>query len=95
MRDYELTVLFVPELSDKELDKEIKKLVDALEKAGAKVARKADPVKKPLAYQIAKKSEAHYVYLELQVPPDKLGELDQKVKAEEKIIRYLYVRKIA
>lgn len=92
MRDYELTVLFKPDLTEKELDKELKLLSDSLEKQGAKVKKKHDPVKKTLAYEIAKQREAFYVYLEVAVESAKVAGVDEKLRLDEKIIRYLLVR---
>lgn len=93
MRDYELTVLLKPDLTEKELDKEVRLLADLLEKNGAKIKSKKDAVKKPLAYAVGKWTEAHYVYLELTLESDKVNKLDEKVRLEENIIRYLLVRK--
>lgn len=89
MRDYELTVLLRPEISEKELDKEVKQLCELLEKQGAKVKSKKDAVKKSLAYEIAKYREASYVYFELEIGPDKVAGVDQKLRLSENIIRYL------
>ena len=93
MREYELTVLFRADLAEKELDKEVKDLVGLLEKAGAKIAKKVDAVKKSLAYEIAKVREAYYVYCELEVDPAKLSGLGAKLKLDENLLRYLLVRK--
>lgn len=91
MRDYELTVLFKPDLAEKELDKGIKLLVDLFEKNGAKIKSRKDPVKKILAYKIAKAREAFYVYFELELDGDKVLAIDEKLRLGENIIRYLLV----
>jgi len=93
MRDYELTVLFRADLAEKELDKEVKNMVALLEKAGAKVTKKTDAVKKTLAYEIAKAREAAYVYCELSLEPNKLAELEAKLKLDENLLRYLLCRR--
>lgn len=91
MRDYELTVLLRPDISEKELDKEVKSLSELFEKQGAKVKSKKDPVKKSLAYEIKKYREAYYGYFVLSMAPDKVGELDKKLHLAENVIRYLLV----
>ncbi len=91
MRDYELTVLLRPDISEKELDKEIKGLSDIFEKQGAKVKSKKDPVKKSLAYEIKKVREAFYSFFVLEMAPDKVAELDKKLHLAENVIRYLLV----
>lgn len=95
MRDYELTVLFGADLSEKELDKQVKDLSDLLLKVGAKVKAKKDAVKKALAYEIKKQREGWYVFFEVQNEPAKTAEIDQKLRLAEKVLRYLYVSKVA
>lgn len=91
MRDYELTVLLRPDISEKELDKEVKSLSDIFEKQGAKVKARKDPVKKSLAYEISKYREAYYAFFVLSMMPDKVAELDKKLHLAENVIRYLLV----
>lgn len=93
MRDYELTVLLKPDLKDAELDHEVKDLQTLLEKNGAKVKSKKDPAKRALSYEIAKVREAYYVYFELELDPGSVAGFEEKVRLEEKVIRYLLVRK--
>lgn len=93
MRDYELTMMLKPTLSDKELDKEVKSLSDLLSKAGAEVSTRTDPKKQNLAYEIAGCREAYYVFMELQTKPEAVAIIDGKLKQQENIIRYLLVKK--
>lgn len=93
MRDYELTVLLKPDLTEKELDKEVKLLSDLLEKNGAKIKSKKDAVRRVLAYPVAKQTQAYYVYLELEMESDKVAGVDEKLRLEEKVIRYLLVKR--
>lgn len=91
--NYELTILLSPNLAEKELAKETKNLADLLEKTGAKVTKKLEPAKKVLAYEIKKYKEAHYLYLELELKPEMVSAIDQKLKLEENVVRWLLVRK--
>lgn len=95
MRDYELTVLLRPDLKEKELDKIMADLASFLEKSGAKVKSKKDPVKKILAYEIAKFREAFYGYFELAMESGKLSEVESKLRLDEKLIRYLLVKHVS
>jgi small subunit ribosomal protein S6 len=92
MNNYELTILLKPDLGEKEVIKEIKNLTDLLEKAGAKVSKKIEPAKKALAYEIKKFREAYYFYLELGLKPEGVAVVDQKLKLQENVVRYLLVR---
>jgi small subunit ribosomal protein S6 len=93
MNNYELTILIKPDLGEKEVAKEAKNLADLLEKAGAKIIKKLEPAKKALAYEIKKLREAYYFYLELELKPEAVLAIDQKLKLQENTIRYLLVRK--
>ncbi len=93
MRDYELTVLVKPG-DEKGLDKEIKALQTTLDKAGAKTLKKNDPLKRPLAYEIGHLREAIYLYYELSLKPAEVAEINNKLKLNENVIRYLLVKKI-
>ncbi len=93
MRIYELTVLFEPELSEKDLGKATKDLQGLLGKNGAKIKTNSDPVKRATAYEIGKHRDAFYLYQELEMKPEDISALDEKLKLEDSIIRYLLIRK--
>ena len=95
MRDYELTILLQPSLSEKDAEKTVKDISAILEKLGAKIKKKTDPEKRQLAYEIAKNKEALYVYIEFQLDPEKekVMEMESKIKLVGNIIRYLLVKK--
>jgi len=93
MRDYELTVLLKPTLTDKEIDKITKTLTDLLTKAGGKVVKKTDAAKKALAYKIADFREGFYAYMELNLKPEDIKEIERTLKLQENIVRYLLIVK--
>lgn len=93
MNDYELTVLVKTTIGEKDLDKEIKSLQNLLDKLGAKITAKKDAVKQQLAYEIKKLREANYVYVEFSAPSEVPAQLENKLKINENVIRYLLVRK--
>ena len=93
MRDYELTVLFGGRLGEKEMDKEIKSLQDLLEKNGAKISKKTDPTKKMLAYEVKKQREGFYVYFEVNLEPEKVAEVENKIRLMDNVIRHLIIAK--
>lgn len=93
IRDYELTILLKPTLSEKDADKEMKSLVAVLEKAGVTDIKKTDPEKRQLAYEIAKVTEALYAFFEFKLESDKVLVLETQLKLQDNIIRYLLVKK--
>lgn len=93
MRDYELTILVKPDLTEKELDKEVKLLGDFLEKNGAKIKSKKDPEKRSTAYPVAKFREAWYVSMELSLDPQTLAGIEEKLRVTDNVVRHLLVKK--
>lgn len=93
MREYELTVILNPGLEGKELDAEVKAVQAILDKAGAKITSKSDPVKKALAYEIAKNKEGQYAFYAISLEPSNVAEVESKIKLQDSVIRYLLVSK--
>jgi small subunit ribosomal protein S6 len=87
MAKYEITFVF---------SKDNKILVEALKKdlesAKAKIIKEEDWGVKPLAYPIDKKTEAAYLYFEVEIEPAKIKKLEEKLRLEEALIRHLIVR---
>lgn len=82
---YELTFL----LND---EGELKSLESLVESVEGKVVNKQKWGSKELAYPIKKQSTALYYTWELDVAPQKLKELKQKLNYSEKLLRYLLLK---
>lgn len=91
MRKYELTVILPTDLKKEDSEKIVDKISKAIELGEGKIAKHTDLGKKELAYVINKVKEGNYYFWEFSSEPDKLKEIDRKVRAEEKIMRYLIV----
>ena len=92
MRDYELTVLLAPTLSEKDLDKEVAKIQALVTKGGGK-AKGKDTKKRALAYEIRKVKEAYEAFFDVQMPPETLGQIEPGLRLMDSVIRYLLVVK--
>ena len=89
MKLYELTYLISPELSESEL-KSLNEKINSLIQKGAGVLNEVKlPIKKRLGQLIKKQREAFLINLSFYLEPDKLGNLEQQLKSEKKILRYL------
>ncbi|MDP3955352.1 MAG: 30S ribosomal protein S6 [bacterium] len=93
MRDYEIVLVFTPDKSKEVRDKVLEKVKKDLESLGGKVTSEDEWGKKQLAYRIKKENEAFFVYWEVAMEPASLNGLEQKMKLNEEILRYLLVRK--
>lgn len=89
-KTYELMVLLHPDL---EIDVEtpISKVEGLIKAAGGKVLKSDNWGKKRLAYRIGRQDFAIYVYFEIQLPGDKVGELERSLIITEEVVRHLLV----
>ncbi len=94
MRYYQLTYLISPELNEEEL-KVFQEKIDSLirEEGGNLADIKEGLVKKRLAYLINKKGQAYLSTLNFYLGSEKLKNLEKKLKAENRILRYLVLTK--
>lgn len=93
MRLYELTYLILPELKEEELNSLQEKIISLIQNNGGVLVSSEEPTKKSLFYPIKKKTEALLATLSFQLKPEKLKELEKKLKAEKNILRYLIITK--
>jgi len=92
VRDYELTVVFSPEIAGEEID-------DAIERVSQLITQKEGAIsevnkwgRRKLAYPIDNFREGNYVLIQLKLQPSKVAELDTKLKSREEVLRHLLVR---
>ncbi len=93
MRNYELTYLISPDLSETELKSFQEKIVSLIENKGGVLVSTNEPAKKKLAYPIKKRVEAYLSSLNFQLSPDRLIEMERELKTEENILRFLLITK--
>ena len=88
MAKYELTIVF-----SKDNSKTVTKTItDNIKASNAEVVSKDDWGVRPLAYMINKHTEAQYLHFILEMDETKAKQLEQKVKLEEQLLRYLLVK---
>jgi len=93
MKLYELTYFLSPDLSEEELKILQEKIVSLIQNEGGKLEKVKTPIKKGLAYSIKKRGEVFMASLDFYFSPEKLNELEKKLKSELKILRYLILKK--
>ena len=92
MKDYELSVLFHPDLemnSEPALDK-VRKVVKT---SGGTIINEENEGKKRLAYPIRGLQFALYYYADVQLPSDAPDKISTTLNINDEVIRYLLVRK--
>lgn len=89
-RTYELVTLLHPDL---EIDVEapIKKVEGIIADAGGRVTKRDNWGKKRLAYRIKQQDFAIYVYFELELPPQAVGQVENTLLITEEVLRHILV----
>lgn len=91
MKDYELSVLFHPDL-EMNLEPAIVKVKDLIEKNGGEITKEENEGKKRLAYSIQKLDFANYYYFEVKLPSDAPAKIEATLNITDEVIRYLLVK---
>ena len=92
MRDYELTVVFNPEISDEDLPAEIEKLGQLISQKGGVVGETNRWGRRRLAYPIGNYKEGNYVLTTVKMDAGAAQDLDATLGSVDQIIRHLLVR---
>lgn len=92
MRDYELTVVFSPEIAEEDLPGEIDKVSQLISQKGGAPGEANRWGRRRLAYPLKKFREGNYVLTPLKIEPDAAPDLEKSLRGFEQILRYLLVR---
>jgi small subunit ribosomal protein S6 len=93
MENYELTVVLPGKASANKKNKISKFIEDLLKTFEGKVKKTEDWGDIELAYLINKNSFGLFLYFEIELSPKLSKQLDDKLRLEEDIIRYLLIKK--
>ena len=93
-RSYELVFIADPRLTDEQVVALTDDYKAMIKTAGGKVVREESWGKRKLAYPIAKLNEGQYVILYIETPEgaNPFPEVEQRLRQNEKVLRYLTVR---
>ena len=91
MKEYELSVLFHPDL-EMNLDPALDKVKKIIETAGGKIDKEENDGKKRLAYSIDGQDFAVYYYINLSLPADAPAKISSTLNITDEVLRYLLVR---
>ena len=91
MKDYELSILFHPDL-EMNLDPALDKVKKLIESAGGKILKEEPDGKKRLAYPINGNEYAIYYFMDLELPADAPAKISNTLSITDEVIRYLIVK---
>jgi len=89
---YETVFIVNPDASQENTEKLTDDLVARVEAAGGRIVKRENWGVRPLAYPIAKRKRGHYVLLVTDGEAAAIAVLEQAIKLEERIIRFLTTR---
>jgi small subunit ribosomal protein S6 len=89
MRDYELVLIFHPDLEENALNELIEKVKSWILEAGGSVAKVDFWGKRRLAYLIKKQKDAQYVLVKYQAVPSFCTAMERNLRFMEPVIRFL------
>lgn len=92
MNSYELTLVIDPDVSAGDQKKLVEKIEKLITTAKGKVEKTAEWGKKELAYPIQKKLVGYFYFLTFNLSPAALSEIDQAIRLENQIMRYLLIK---
>ena len=88
MNKYELAVVVSAKIEDDERAQVIEKVKALVERFGGKISDVDEWGKKRLAYEIQKMKEAYYYFIHFESEADVPGEIEQRIRIMDNVLRY-------
>lgn len=95
MNKYELTVVVNAKIEDDERAQVIEKVKDLVTRFGGNVTDVDEWGKRRLAYEIQKMKEAYYYFIHFESDATTPGEIEQRIRIMDNVLRYLCVKQEA
>ena len=95
MNKYELAVVLTTKIEDEERAASIEKIKEVIARFGGVVTNVDEWGKKRLAYEIQKMKEAYYYFIHFESETTTPGEIEERIRIMDGVIRYLCVKQEA
>lgn len=92
MYSYELGIVFDPTLTDEEKTASYDKVKELIVRFGGEVTKEDDWGKRRLAYEIDKKREGFYYFVQFNAAGDVPPEIESRIRIMDEVMRYLTIR---
>ena len=93
MKNYELTYLISTDVSGEELKNLSEKIKSFIQEEEGTIKKTTEPSKTKLGYPIKEKGQGFLTILNFSLSPEKIANLEKKLKAENQILRYMILNK--
>lgn len=91
MKNYELAVVYNPNLDEETLAAEKESVNALIERFGGKVEKVDDWGKRRLAYEIQKLNEGIYNFITFSADTTAPAEIESRMRIKENVLRYLII----
>ena len=95
MKKYELALVLSAKIEDEERAAMLEKVQAIITTAGATITNIDEWGKKQLAYEIQKMREAYYYFIQFEGEATVPAELEERLRIEESVLRFLCVKQDA
>ena len=95
MNKYELALVVSAKIEDEVRDAVVEKAKGYITRYNGVITDVEEWGKKKLAYEIQKMKEAYYYFIHFDAEADVPGEIEQRIRIMDNVIRYLCVRQEA
>ena len=95
MSKYELAVVVSAKIEDDERAAVVDKCKALIERFGGTITNVDDWGKKRLAYEVQKMKEAYYYFIHFESETTTPGEIEERIRIMDGVIRYLCVKQEA
>ncbi|HIX67464.1 MAG TPA: 30S ribosomal protein S6 [Candidatus Anaerostipes excrementavium] len=95
MKKYELALVLSAKIEDEERAAMLEKVQAMITTAGATITNIDEWGKKQLAYEIQKMREAYYYFIQFEGEATVPAELEERLRIEESVLRFLCVKQDA
>ena len=92
MARFEHIIMLKQELSSNDLENEIKRHEEILADLNASIVYKESWGLRNLAYPIKENKKAFYEFMNIEIPQDKINDLNSRINLNENVIRYLSIK---
>lgn len=95
MNQYELALVVNAKIEDETRLATLESVKELITRFGGTITSVDDWGKKRLAYEIQKMKEGYYYFIQIESDSTVPGEIEQRIRIMENVIRYLCIRKDA
>ena len=92
MCNYELAVVFSPEIAEEDMAAAIERVSQSITQKGGEVSTVNRWGRRKLAYPIKRFKEGNYTLAQFKLQPNLAAELETNLRGSEEILRHLLVR---